>query len=85
MRSTYEQSTGIAREIERNLLQGTATICSSPFGICCKALWPYKTAEELASRAGCAVRTAAYQISGEHEPSGQALLAVMTAITPKRR
>lgn len=51
----------------------------------CKALWPLKTAEELAVRVGCSVRAAAYEISGEREPSALSLLAVMTEITPRRK
>jgi hypothetical protein len=72
------------REIERRIVQGDARICRPAFGVVCKALWPFKTAEELAARVGCAVRTAAYEISGEREPSAQSLLAVMTEITPRK-
>jgi hypothetical protein len=69
-----------AREIERRILQGTATLCStSVFGRVCKAIWPSKTAEELAAAAHCSVRAAAYQISGEHNPSAASILAVMEA------
>lgn len=67
-----------AREIERMLVQGTARLCSPRFGKVCKALWPVKTAEELSSRADCAVRTAAYEISGEREPSAKSILVVIT-------
>lgn len=63
-------------EIQRNLSQGSATICRSSFGAACKGIWPVKTAENLASVIGCSVRTAAYQLSGEHEPSAQAIHAL---------
>ncbi len=53
-------------------------------GAVCKALWPFKTAEELASRVGCSVRAAAYEISGERDPSAQSILAVVNEITPRR-
>ncbi len=84
MGSTYGERVFETTEIQRKLLHGTATLCSSPFGAVCKALWPHKTAEELASRVGCAVRTAAYQISGEHEPSARAVAIIVTEITTKR-
>lgn len=72
------------RKVERAIVHGTARICSSNFGRVCKALWPLKTAENLASLIGCSVRAAAYEISGEREPSALSILAVMTAITPRR-
>ena len=40
-------------------------------------MWPIKTAEELAARIGCSVRAAAYQISGEQEPTARAIQAVV--------
>jgi hypothetical protein len=62
--------------------RGMQLLCSSAFGRACKGVWPVKTAETLASLAGCSVRAAAYQISGEHNPSGECLLALMTAVVP---
>lgn len=50
---------------------------SGKFGLVCKALWPHKTAEELAARVGCAVRTAAYEISGEREASRRSIAVVI--------
>ncbi len=73
-----------AREIERRIVQGDARICRPAFGAVCKALWPFKTAEELAFRAGCCVRTAGYEISGERDPSAQSIQAVINEIVPKR-
>jgi hypothetical protein len=58
-----------------------ARLCSSPFGRACKGLWPYKTAEELATRAKCGVRAAAYELSGDREPSGRSIAAVVAAIS----
>jgi len=55
------------------------------FGRVCKTIWPFKTAEHLAAATGRAVRTAAYEVSGEREPSAQALVAVMNAMTPPAR
>jgi hypothetical protein len=57
---------------------------SDVFGKVCKAIWPFKTAEELASRVGCSVRAAAYEISGEREPSVHSLQAVINAMIPQR-
>lgn len=85
MRSVYERNIAEARETERAIVQGDARICSPIFGRVCKAIWPTKTAEELAAKVGCAVRTAAYEISGEREPSAHSLLVVMTEMVPKRR
>lgn len=84
MRSSYERQIAEQSEIQRTLAQCNARLCSSNFGKCCKALWPHKTAEELASRTGFSVRAAAYEISGERDPSAQSILAIVVAITPKR-
>ena len=46
------------------------------FGRVCKAIWPTKTAEQLAAAVGCSVRAAAYEISGEREPSAKSLAVV---------
>lgn len=69
-----------ARKIERNILQGSATICSPIFGRVCKVIWPTKTAEGLAAEVGCSVRAAAYQISGEHPPSDRTMVVVFNKI-----
>lgn len=51
------------------------------FGNVCKAIWKHKTAEELAARVGCSVRAAAYELSGEREPSARSIAAVIVEIT----
>ena len=84
MHGVLQRRVADARKIERNVLQGAARICSPSFGKVCKALWPHKTAEELASRTGASVRTAAYEISGEHFPSCHSLKAVFDEIVPPR-
>ena len=76
MRTVYERELANATKIERNIVQGTATVCSSWFGRACKGMWPHKTAEELAALVGCSVRAAAYQISGESEPSAKSIHAI---------
>ncbi len=84
MHGTLQIRVDEARKIERNIVHGAATICRPAFGAACKGLWPHKTAEELASRVGCSVRAAAYQISGEHEPSARSIQAIVNEILPKR-
>jgi len=83
MRPVYEERAAEARETERTLVRGNARLCSSNFGKVCKALWPHKTAEELAFRVGCTVRTAGYEISGERHPSAQSIQTIINEIVPK--
>lgn len=84
MRAVFEERVAEARKIERTLVQGTARLCSGNFGKAWKALFPHKAAEELASRVGCSVRAAAYEISGEREPSARSLVALMDLVVPGR-
>lgn len=83
MRTVYEREIATATEINRTLVQGAARLCSSNFGKCCKALWPFKTAEELAARVGCSIRAAAYEISGEREPSALSVACIVIEITKR--
>lgn len=83
MRSVYEERLAEATKTERAIVQGDARLCSPIFGRVCKAIWPVKTAEQLAAKVGCTVRTAAYEISGERHPSAQSLLVVMAEMVPK--
>jgi len=83
MRSVYEERISEARETERALMQGAARLCNPVFGRVCKAIWPIKTAENLAGEVGCSVRAAAYEISGERHPSAQSILVVIQAIVPR--
>lgn len=71
------------REVERAIVQGGARLCSPVFGRVCKAIWPLKTAENLAAAVGCSVRVAAYEISGERPPSPQALIVIMSLMVPE--
>lgn len=80
MRSPYEARVAEQTAIKRAIVQGDARMCSPVFGRVCKAIWPVKTAENLAAQVGCAVRTAAYEISGEREPSARSLTAVIIQI-----
>lgn len=83
MRSVSEERIGEATKIERMIVHGDARLCSPIFGKVCKAIWPFKTAEQLASRVGCAVRTAAYEISGEREPSARSIAVIVVEMTKR--
>lgn len=81
MRCVYETSAAGQIEIQRTLEQGTARLCQPAFGRVCKALWPHKTAEELAARTGRSIRAAAYEISGEREPNALSIAVIVHEIT----
>lgn len=86
MRSPYEANVAEATKIQRTLVQGDARLCRNSFGTAWKSLHPYKAAEELAARIGCSVRAAAYEISGEREPSALSIEALVAAcLEPWRR
>lgn len=77
MQSTYERRVAEARATERTLVQGDARLCRWQFSILAKAAWPFKTAEALAALTGQSVRAAAYEVSGEREPSAKSLVALL--------
>jgi hypothetical protein len=81
MRAVYEERVAEARQIERTIVQGDARLCRPIFGLVCKAVWPHKTAEALAAAIGCSVRAAAYEISGEREPSARSVSVIVELMT----
>jgi hypothetical protein len=81
MRSVFEERVAEASAIQRTIVHGNARLCSSIFGRVCKAIWPVKTAEQLAAAVGCSVRAAAYEISGEREPSARSIAVIVVKIT----
>ena len=81
MRSVYEQRISDATEIDRTFVQGTARLCTSDFSRAVKGLHPHKTAEWLASETGQSVRAAAYELSGEREPSARSIALVVRLIS----
>lgn len=83
MRSNYEERVAEARKIQRTIVQGDARLCSSAFGRAWKGVFPIKAAEELAARAECSVRAAAYELSGEREPSARSIAALIVEITKR--
>ena len=84
MRASFGNSRVVATEIQGRFRQGTDKIVSAgQFGKVAKALWPFKTAAHLASIAGRDERTAARWLSGEFEPPGVILAAIMLEITKR--
>lgn len=82
MHGTIHRSAAAAREIERQICQGDAKIVSAGrFAVVAKALWPLKTAAHIAAIAGKDERTGARWLSGEFEPPGIVLAAILTEIT----
>lgn len=71
-----------AKEIERRICRGTDKIVSAGrFAVVAKALWPINTAACIASIAGKDERTGSRWLSGEFEPPGIVLSAIMHEIT----
>jgi hypothetical protein len=70
--------------------QGTHVPKCSPdsrngFAIAARALWPRKTAAELAFRAKVSERAAKFWLSGERDPSFDAILVIVNEIRGRRR
>lgn len=71
-----------ARETERQIRQGTAKIVSvCKFGNVAKVLWPINTAAHVATIGQTNERTAARWLSGEFEPPGIVIAAIVYEIT----
>lgn len=67
--------------------QGTKVPGRSPiskFGRVARALWPRKTAAELAFRASVTERAAKYWLTGARAPSALAIDAIVAEITGRR-
>ena len=77
MRTVYEREITNARKIECTLVQDTARLCRSNFGAAWKGIFKHKAAEELAAATGCSIRAAAYELSGEREPSARSIAALI--------
>lgn len=50
------------------------------FGRAAKAVWPAKTAAEVAARCGVTVRAAEHWLAGTRQPSARAAAALISAI-----
>jgi hypothetical protein len=79
----YEEEIAQSREIERQIRQGTDKIVSRKFGAVAKVIWPVKTAAQIAAIASTNERTAARWLSGEFEPPGIVIAAVIVEITKR--
>lgn len=55
------------------------------FAIAARALWPRKTAAELAYRANVSERAAKFWLSGDRDPSIDALMVVLDEMRPRKR
>jgi len=55
------------------------------FAIAARALWPRKTAAELAYRANVSERAAKFWLSGKREPSVDAVMVIVQEIRPRKR
>lgn len=55
------------------------------FAIAARALWPRKTAAELAFRSHVTERAAKFWLSGKREPSHDALMAMLEEMRPRKR
>jgi hypothetical protein len=68
--------------------QGTLVPNCSPdsrFAVAARALWPRKTAAELALRAKVSERAAKFWLSGERDPSLDVLMVILNEIRGHRR
>lgn len=55
------------------------------FAIAARALWPRKTAAELAFRAKVTERAAKFWLSGKREPSHDILMVMLEEMRPRRK
>jgi hypothetical protein len=79
MHGNIQRRVDEARKIERHIRQGTDKIVSAgKFAVVAKALWPINTAACIASIAKKDERTGARWLSGEFEPPGIVLAAILT-------
>lgn len=83
-----ESSPRIARQSSSE--RGTLVPNCSPkfrngFAIAARALWPRKTAAELAFRAKVTERAAKFWLSGKREPSHDILMVMLEEMRPRRK
>jgi len=69
--------------------QGTVGNVRSPgfprYAVAARALWPRKTAAHLASRAKVTERAAKFWLSGQRQPSLEAVMVIVNEIRGRRR
>ena len=79
MHGTLPQVAGVSTEIRCTPLSDGARVCTA-FVRAVRGMWPRKTAEELAARAGGGLRNAKYVLAGKREPTRAMIRAVMTEL-----
>lgn len=72
-----------AGEIHRQECRAPTKLSVSKFGPVAKLIWPLKTAATLASIAGTNQRTAERWLSGEFDPPGVVIAALIVEITKR--
>lgn len=84
MRTVFGNPSAVTTEIQGRFRRGTDKIVSAgKFAVVCRALWPLKTAAHVASIAGKDERTAARWLSGEFEPPGIVIAAIVLEIVKR--
>ena len=83
MHSPFGNSRVVANEIGGQFEAGRDKIVTRKFGPVAKVLWPDKTAAHIAAIAGVEERTAKRWLSGEFEPPGIVIAAVIVEITKR--
>lgn len=84
MGESFGSSEFVAREIGGQFLPGRDKIVRCVFGDVARAIWPFKTAAELAAIANVEERTAKRWLTGEFEPPGIIIAAVLVEITKRK-
>ena len=77
LRSVSAPSVVPSPEINRTKIRSP----EQKFGIVARALWPHKTAAELAVRTGVTQRTAEFWLAGR-EPSARAIAVIVNELLP---
>ena len=81
MHGVLRGSPSVASEMQGRFMPGRDTVVPPlKFAIVARVLWPEKTAAHLASIAGKDERTAKRWLSGEYEPPGVVIAAVILEI-----
>ena len=82
MRSVFGNPVATAIEMQGRYVPGRDVLVPpTKFAAVAKALWPQKTAAELAAIAGKDERTAKRWLAGEFEPPGIVIAAIIVEIT----